>query len=270
MRVPIKRVLVIGTSLVLILAGVAALGWLSLTHEPKFYREMVSSPGKQRVATAKRFVAQSLQLRNDIVNEPTWEAIFTDAEVNAWLAEDLVTHFADQLPPEVHEPRVMFETDRVTLAFELDRGPVRSVIWAVARPRVPEPNVLELTVEKIRAGVLPVPADRVLDRIAEYAREHGFEASWKKGDEGFPVATIRYTPNDHRDDVLLERVDIQKGEIRLAGRSDRRRGVVLSPTLPTRKVLQSKFPRRSFQLKAPGMPSPEAETASRSSNAPTS
>ena len=45
---------------------------------------------------------------------------------------------------------------------------------------------------------------------------------------------------------------------------------VIAPTLPTRKVLQSKFPRRSFQLKAPGMPSPEAETASRSSNAPTS
>jgi hypothetical protein len=267
MRVSLKRVLVISVSFVVVLAGVAVLAWLSLTHEPKFYREMVASPGKQRVATAKRFVAQSLQLRNDIVNEPTWEAVFTDGEVNAWLAEDLVTHFADQLPPEVHEPRVMFELGKVTLAFELDRGPVRSVIWVVARPRVPQANVLELTVEKIRAGVLPVPADGVLDRIAQYGQEHGVDVSWKRGDEGFPVATLRYTPNDRRDDVLLERVDILKGEIRLAGRSDKSRGVVHSPTLPGRRILQSKFPRRNVQPKSPA---PEAETASRSSSSPTS
>ena len=71
---------------------------------------MVRLPATSATVKAKRFVAQSLQLRNDICNEPTWEAVFTDQEVNAWLAEDLVTHFADQLPPEVHEPRVVFET----------------------------------------------------------------------------------------------------------------------------------------------------------------
>ena len=62
------------------------------------------SPARQPEAKAKRFGANSLQLRNDIANEPTWEAVFSDREVNAWLAEELVTHFADQLPPEVHDP----------------------------------------------------------------------------------------------------------------------------------------------------------------------
>src|SRR5262249_30940732 len=174
-----------------------------------------------------------LQLRNDIHNEPTWEAVFTDEEVNAWLAGDLVTHFADQLPPEVHEPRVKFELDRVTIAFELDRGPVRSVIWVVARPNVPDPNVLELTFEKIRAGVLPVPPDQVLDRIVGVAQSHGLDVTWKR-DGDLPVATIRYAPHAARDDVKLERVQIRKGEIRLNGRSDRDRGKIASPTLPTR------------------------------------
>ena len=36
-------------------------------------------------------------------------AVFSDQEVNAWLAEDLVTHFADQLPPEVDESARLFE-----------------------------------------------------------------------------------------------------------------------------------------------------------------
>ncbi len=136
--------------------------WLSLTHRPNFYRALVEVPRAQREAKAKHFVANSLQLRNDITNEHAWQAVFTDQEVNAWLAEDLVTHFADQIPPEVHEPRIAFEADRVTLAFELDRGPIRSVIWVVARVSVPEDNVLALTFEKIRAGMIPIPADRVI------------------------------------------------------------------------------------------------------------
>src|SRR5262249_21304321 len=136
-----KRLFGAGTflgALVSIPAGV----WFSLTYQPSFYRDIFSLPRDQREVKAKHFVAQSLQLRNDICNEPTWEAVFSDQEVNAWLAEDLVTHFTDQLPPEVREPRVVFEVDRVTLAFQLDQGAISPVITVVARPRVPESNVL--------------------------------------------------------------------------------------------------------------------------------
>src|SRR3954468_24876120 len=192
MRKTGKRALVLGALAVAALAGLPVLAWLSLTHEPGFYREMVKAPRSSRGRGAKRLVAQSLQLRNDIVNEATWEAVFRDDEVNDWLAEDLVTYFADQLPPEVHEPRVRFEMDQVTLAFGLDQGPLRSVIWVVARPRVPEPNVLELTLEKIRAGMLPVPPEQVLDRITAHARARGLDVSWRRdGEENLPVALIR-------------------------------------------------------------------------------
>jgi hypothetical protein len=253
MRKTSKRLLIAGLILLLV-AAIPGLGWVSLTHKPGFYRAMIQLPRDERAQKAKRFMAQSLQLRNDICNEPTWEAVFSDQEVNAWLAEDLVTHFADQLPPEVHEPRVVFELDRVTLAFELDSGPLSSVIWVVARPRVPEGNVVELTLEKIRAGVLPVPPERVLDRITEYVRERGLDVQWRRGDEGFPVVTLRYTPDTERDDVQLEQVHVRHGQIRLAGRSNHDRGIVRSPRLPTRKVLQSKFPRRKVQARADSGP----------------
>jgi hypothetical protein len=248
MRKTRKRGLIAG--LVLLLVALPGLAWVSLTHQPGFYRAVRERPRGDRAVQAKHFVAQSLQLRNDICNEPTWEAIFTDEEVNAWLAEDLITHFADQLPPEVHEPRVIFELDRVTLAFQLDSGPFSSVIWVVGRPSVPEGNVLELTLEKIRAGVLPVPADRILDRITAYAQDHGLDVRWRMDAEGFPIATIRYTPDSERDDVKLEQVQVQAGQLRLAGRSNHTRGIVRSPRLPNRKVLQSKFPRRKFQARA--------------------
>jgi hypothetical protein len=232
----------------MLFAAVPAGVWLSLKHQPRFYRAMVHVPRERRAREARQFEAQSLQLRNDICNEPAWEAIFSDEEVNAWLAESLVTHFADQLPPEVREPRVVFEVDRVTLAFQLDQNAISSVITVVARPRVREANVLELTLEKIRAGLLPLPADQSLDRITEHARARGLDARWERVND-LPVAIIRFVPNANRDDVRLEQVQIRRGQIRLAGRSDRARGVVVAPTLPTRKVLQSKFPRRKTQAR---------------------
>jgi hypothetical protein len=268
MRKVSKRVLLIVLTLAL-LATVPAAVWVSLTHKPKFYRAVVQLPREQREVKAKHFVAQSLQLRNDICNEPIWEAVFSDQEVNAWLAEDLVTHFADQLPPEVHEPRVVFEIDRVTLAFELEQGPVRSIIWVVARPRVPEGNVLELTLEKIRAGVLPVPPEKILNRITEHARGHGLDVSWKYDEDKLPVATIRYMPDFGRGGVRLEQVQIRNGQIRLAGRSNRSRGVVRT-TLPNRKVLQSKFPRRKVQAKGLSIGPPSPAPVLRSSASPTS
>jgi hypothetical protein len=264
MRKKTKRLLWVG---VVIAAMAAAPGvvWLSLTYQPSYYRAMVLQSREQRQGKARKFVAQGLQLRNDICNEPTWEAVFSDQEVNAWLAEDLVTHFADHLPPEVHEPRVLFELDRIILAFELRQRGIDSVITVVARPRVPAGNTVELTLEKIRAGILPVPADNVLDRIVEYARFLGIDVEWTRRD-GYPVVLIRYTPNLQRDDVQLQELQIRTGQLRLAGRSDRTRGAFVRPTLPSRRVLQSKFPMRKTH---DGTPS-DATPTWRMSTSPTS
>ena len=261
-----KQILMLGLALFLVALAAPGVLWVSLTHQPRFYRTMVSVPPEQRQERAKRFVAQSLQLYNDIRNEPRWEAVFTDQEVNAWLAEHLVTHFADELPPEIHEPRIVFEPDRLTLAFQLDQGPIRSVIWVVARVRVPEKNMLELTIEKIRAGVVPVPADQIIERITNQARKHGLDICWVRDGEA-NVALIRYTPDLKHSDVILEQLLIRRGQIRLAGRSNRIRGALASPVLPTRKVLQSTFPRRNTHLDGN---SPSPLPTMRSSAPPTS
>jgi hypothetical protein len=264
MRKTSKCLLWIGTISV-VLVTIPAIVWLSLTYQPSYYRAMTRSSRADRADRAKKFVAQSLQLRNDICNEPTWEAVFSDEEVNAWLAEDLITHFADQLPPEVDEPRLLFELDRITLAFQLRQRGIHSVITVVARPRVPEGNTVELTLEKIRAGILPVPADNFLDRIIDYARTHGVDVQWSRKD-GYPVVVMRYTPNLDREDVRLEEVQIGNGQIRLAGRSDRAKGAFRTPTLPSRKVLQSKFPMRKIQREAPG----DSPPTNRNSSSPAS
>jgi hypothetical protein len=71
MRILSKRVLAVGTTVVAVLVGAAALFWLSLTHEPSFYRAMVRLPRAKREAKAKRFVSQSLQ-RSTPGSPRTW------------------------------------------------------------------------------------------------------------------------------------------------------------------------------------------------------
>ena len=254
---PRKRLWIyLGLALV-VLAGIPFLLWISLTHKPKFYQQLVEvQAGEDLQAEAKQFVAQSLQLRNDIANEPNWEAIFSDREVNAWLAEDLVKHFADQLPPEVHDPRIAFEADRVTLAFGLDQGPVRSIIWVVAQARVPEDNVVSLTLEKIRAGALPVPAERIMQNLTYQARKNGLDVTWTT-EAGLPVVTIRYKADKVRTDVVLERVSVRQGQIRLSGRSNR--ATAAAPSLPRGETLQRNFPKRKNQTVEPP-PAVEAES----------
>ena len=244
-----KRVIIAGltASLILIVPGAV---WLSLTHKPTFYRALTNVPREQLEAKAKHFVASSLQLRNDISNERDWQAVFTDQEVNAWLAEDLVTHFADQIPPEIHEPRIAFGADRITFAFQLDRGPIRTVIWVVAQARVPEDNVLALTLEKIRAGVIPISAERLMGPITERAGEHGLDVRWTREND-LPVAHIRFSPDQGRSDVVLEHLSIRQGQIRLSGRSNRLHGSLVKPVLPSGRLLQLNFPRRNQQLRRP-------------------
>lgn len=245
MRKP-RRVALFAAAAMGLLVAVPLATWLGLTHEPDFYRKKFRIPSAARKQEARKFVVQGMRLRNDIMNEPRWEAAFSDQEVNSWLAEDLVTHFADQIPKGVHEPRVVFEPDRATFAFQLDQGPVRSVVWVVVSVRMAEQNVLALTIEKIRAGVVPIPAEKLLEPITAHARARGLDIRWEQ-DGDLPMALIRYDPNARRRDVVLEKLEILEGQVRLSGRSDRSAGRAAALMLPSRKSLQSRFPKRSDQ-----------------------
>ncbi len=247
MRKSTRRFALLGLAALLIVAAVPLGAWLSIHHRPRFYRKPPTLPPALRRAEARRFEAQSLQLRNDLYNEPRWQATFTDEEINAWLAEELVAQFADQLPPGVHEPRVAFDADRITLAFGLDQGPFRPVIWVVARARADDDNVIALTLEKIRAGALPIAADDVLARIARRAADRGLDIVWTRDPSGCPVALIRYSPAPGRPDVVLERLQVLPGRLVIAGRSARGVQAIAAPRLPRGKLLQLSLPRRKVQ-----------------------
>ena len=138
---------------------------------------------------------------------------------------------------------------RVHFGFQLDQGPVRSVVSVVARVRVPGEHEVALTIEKIRAGVVPIPAEQLLDKIADAARARGLDVRWEE-DDGLPVAIVKYTPDARRRDVILDKLQVLEGQIRMAGRSQKGRSLA-RPSLPSRRVLQSTFPGSKRKDHAP-------------------
>lgn len=242
MRKTGKKWIVLGVGSLLVAVLLPGGLWVLLSLQPKFYKELRAIPVEVRQVEAKKFVAQSLQLRNDIRNEPKWEATFTDQEINSWLAEDLVNQFADQIPPGVSDPRVSFENDRMTIAFELENGPVRSVVWLVASIKVPQANTFSLTLEKVRAGLVPIPPGQLVDRIDEYARLRGFKIDWDNEPGMPPTATLVYVPSGDRTQIVLEKILIRQGELRLSGRSENGDGRIAMPGLPGRSSGQSSLP----------------------------
>ena len=229
-------------------AGLAATLWAGLTYRPDFYRTLLTLDPAQRQQRAGEFVSRSSQLRNDIVNESRWEAVFTADEINAWLAEDLVREFADRIPAGVSDPRVLLEPDRVTLAFTRQDAGVESVVWAVVRLRVVGPNEVALTIEKVRAGALPIPTDSFFGRFQNRGTEFGLRLAWSK-DGDSPVATLRYEPEPDARPVVLESIQVADGWIRLAGHTGAgaQAQARAGPRPSTRQILQSTFPRRKRQ-----------------------
>lgn len=229
-----------------VLALAPVLVWTFLLHQPDFYRQLIVIPPEKRDKQARRFLNQSLQLRNDIINEKAWEAVFSAEEINSWLAEDLLKHFADLVPNGLRDPRVAFEPDRLMLAFEMDQGPLRSVVWAVLLVEVTRPNVVSLTIEKLRAGALPVPPEQVLGDLVAHARRFGLDVDWSR-ENGKHVIELSYEPQSKRKDIRLDQVQIFNGSIRLHGHSEPRAGEQTTLRLPDQELLQSRFPRRKVQ-----------------------
>jgi hypothetical protein len=227
----------------------AGLAWALLRHRPDFYlRAAAQAPVAEQKREARAFLNSSLQLRNDVTNEAAWEAEFSDREVNAWLARDLVEHFADQIPPNVTDPRVVFEPGRLTLAFGWHGEPLDAVVWAVIQVRVTEPNTLLLTVEKLRAGALPIPPERVLPGLIAHARRYGLDVTWDASDRPQEVQ-IQCGPTGPWEagspTIRLEEVELGLGRLRLAGRSDTRGAGpsrIATVRLPDRDQLRAAFP----------------------------
>ena len=190
-------------------------------HVPEFYgRAIQADPTAQKVAS-DTMLRKAAALVSDVGNEDEWKSLFSEDEINGWLAVDLVENHPDALPPSVTDPRVSIEPDRLTLACRYDWGDWKCVLSIVVDVYLTEPNVTALRIRTARAGAVPLPLDQVLDQITTAAGKMDLELRWQQA-EGDPVALVSIRPprDDDKRVVRIESFKLGEGEVYLAGSSE--------------------------------------------------
>jgi hypothetical protein len=233
---------VAGVLLILLLTagGIALfLGYRATQQVPDFYGQAIQLEPEVQQEAGDVLEQHVLQLHNEVRQSGRWEAVFTDQQINGWLAYDLPEKFADVLPPGVSDPRVVIEDRQARIACRYDAKRFRSVISLDLEIHLTEePNVLAVRIHQARAGLLPLPLKRFLDEITAQAGTADVIVRWSQ-DDGDPVALVT-VPTRHdqypRREVHLETVELRDGEVYLAGRSlDETAGQQASTESPERK-----------------------------------
>jgi hypothetical protein len=191
-------------------------------HEPAFYQRALEMAPQQQEVAGDELERGVLELHNEVRRTGIWSALFTEDQINGWLASDLKEKFPKLLPRWCKEPRVALEQENAKLACRYESPRVSTVVsFSLSVHLTDEPNVIAVRVSRARAGALPLPLKNFLDRVTLVAAKSGIPLRWTQED-GDPVALFTI-PADHEDyitqGVFLETIELRDGAIYLAGRS---------------------------------------------------
>jgi hypothetical protein len=216
--VPKKRRFLVFTAVAAGVCAAATTLLYLLSCGPAFFNQVDSLTPTERAARAKQFLRRSTDACNQMTNDPNWDVLFNDVQVNAWLAEDFTRKHSGLLPAAVSDPRVSFGAGRVSVAFRMRFGPTTSIITVTGRLWLPKPNVMAFEVESVRAGRIPLPRRSMIATATAAVNAAGLELEWKRhGDR--PVALLHCPELGGPNGFGVEQIELQLGVLYVAGRS---------------------------------------------------
>lgn len=195
--------------------------WKLSQQVPEFYSQALEVDPAEQEEASDQMLERATALASNVQQEGGWEALFTAEQINGWLAVDMVKNHPGLLPRSVSDPRVAIEPEQVTLACRFQQGQIDTVLSLTVDLYLSEPNVAAVRIRKARAGLLPLPLEKVLERAAETADRLELDVRRRQAD-GDPVILISI-PERIEDGrlVRVERLRLGKGEVYLSGSTER-------------------------------------------------
>ena len=211
---------VVAVVAVVVIATIVLAACHFLSQVPDFYEQALAQQEIEQDRAGDEFEKQVLDLHNDVRKDHVWRAVFTDEQVNGWLATDLIEKFPRILPYGVSDPRVVINKDKIRLACRYIGHSLNSVVSVDLEVYVTdEPNVVAIQILRVRSGALPLPVSQVLSAISTAARRARVKLSWAQ--DGTPVALV--TVPTERPELnrlmLLDSIELREGEVELIGRT---------------------------------------------------
>lgn len=208
---------------VLLLAAVVALvsAYRASQQAPEFYRLALEVDPAVHKVGSDQMLQRATALASDVKKPGRWQALFTEEQINGWLAVDLVNNHSVALPPTISDPRVRIEPGSVTFACRVRQDRWESVLSLTVDVYLAAPDTVALRIRRARAGAMPLPLDTVLAHAAQAARHARRPVEWRQVD-GDPVALLPLEPmNKHRITVAIDTLSLREGAIYVAGTTKR-------------------------------------------------
>ncbi len=212
------------TVLLVTLGGFCWWAYRAVQRVPAFYQQARQADPKVLQAASREFVQQVEQFQKQLEQTGRWEAVFTEDQINGWLAIDAPQEFGDQLPPEIETPVVDLEPDTVWVAVRLKTDSFDTVLNLAAELDVDaETNEVSVRILEAYAGDLPIPLRTVKKRLRQATSRLRVDLRWTGADDEAVVRIKipRWIDEQQRERVL-ESIEIKAGHCRLSGRTVRR------------------------------------------------
>ncbi len=180
--------------LVVVAVGAAGSAWwvLRQTSEvPEFYTRATLQLPQDVPAASAMLETEVVELQDAASQLGSWEARFSEGQINAWLVHQLPREFSQMLPPGIEDPRIAIEEGRILAAARYKNSRIDTVVsFEVKLALTEKANVMAVRIENLRAGSLPLPLQSFLKGITREASKGNLEVVWDM-DEAGPVAWSR-------------------------------------------------------------------------------
>ncbi len=248
----------IAVTLLVIAAGAAGSAWWALRQTrqvPEFYTQAQLQLPQDVPAASAMLETEVVELQDAASQLGSWEARFSEGQINAWLVHQLPKEFSQMLPPGVEDPRIAIEDGRILAAARYKHGRIDTIVsFEVKLALTEQANVLAVRIENLRAGSLPLPLKSFLTGISREASKGNLEVVWDMDDAG-PVALVTI-PSDHpgyaRSPVVVEAVTLQDGVVQLAGHTGPQAWNVYRPRTTVYQLASARVGRKTPFQSLPG------------------
>lgn len=215
-----RRLLFVVATASALLAALFLLLFAAWRHVPGFYQNAVRLDPAGLSAGSNELLQRAAALSSDARRQGDWEALFTAAQINGWLAVDMPRNHPDLLPAGFRDPRVSIANGQVCLACRWGDSPLAAIFSVKLGVQMIQPHVLAIRVDQVRAGLLPVPQRPIIETISDQARRLGTPIHWRRvGDD--PVAIIRLPPfQQHSTLFVIQNIEFRDQHLFVAGQTE--------------------------------------------------
>jgi hypothetical protein len=218
-----RKSLFLGLVVALLLVGsTAGILIALLRYEDSEFRSCSLPPGAERKEQCNAFLQEIVDLKDKIQDNsksPLWDAQFTEKQINSFFDDGLSKGGWDTVFDRegIHDPKVIVKQDRIRLGFRYGTGfwstriAIDFRVWIAPN----ESNVVCLELQGLHAGLLPISAHSLLERVSDMVREN-VEVTWYRH-KGNPVALLHFQKDQARTSVRLKSLVLQPGKITFSG-----------------------------------------------------